>query len=131
MSQDSNLVCCQVVSGWPVSYTKLSNTIRVAWHTNWPKKTAVEPSLLTTDMSLTVTSASSNSLVHNDSSYNTSICCHVFTPTCHMSSCDKAITPKSASKTLAGAMGMKSRLQKCWKLDLSWELYPTLLQSVI
>ena len=39
-------------------------------------------------------------------------------------------TPKSGAKTFAGAVETKSRLEKCWKVDITWELYPTTIHEV-
>ena len=41
-----------------------------------------------------------------------------------------ATTPKQAVKTLAGAVETKLRLERCWKVDINWELYPMVLQEV-
>lgn len=41
-----------------------------------------------------------------------------------------ASTPKLAAKTLAGAVETKMRLERCWKVDINWELYPMVLQEV-
>jgi len=39
-------------------------------------------------------------------------------------------TPKAATKTIAGAVETKSRLEQCWKVDVNWKLYPRVIQEV-
>lgn len=40
-----------------------------------------------------------------------------------------ANTPKN-DKSLAVAVETKSRLEKCWKTDINWELYPEIIHEV-
>lgn len=41
-----------------------------------------------------------------------------------------AATPKAAAKSFAGAVETKVRLEKCWNVDLNWDLYPTVIKKV-
>lgn len=41
-----------------------------------------------------------------------------------------AVTPKSSMSALSAAFETKSRLEKCWKTDINWELYPKIISEV-
>lgn len=39
-------------------------------------------------------------------------------------------TPRAGAKTFAAAIETKARLEKCWKVDIKWDLYPKVIREV-